>query len=138
MQTGDCEFYLSGLSGTVLEIVTTWKAVVGFRRNEKDEKAVLLGLYSGREERKMRFNEYLVSKLRSDTSPLEENLKIRKVKTKYCPSDFIKIIRTLFFPIVTTSGLEVAWSSSATSIITTPGERQVGKFPGVRCVRCEM
>ena len=81
MQTGDCEFYLSGLSGTVLEIVTTWKAVVGFRRNEKDEKAVLLGLYSGREERNMRFNEYLVSKLRSDTSPLEENLKIGKVKT---------------------------------------------------------
>ena len=81
MQTGDCEFYLSGLSGTVLEIVTTWKAVVGFRRNEKDEKAVLLGLYSGREDRKMRFNECLVSKLRSDHSPLEENVKIRKVKT---------------------------------------------------------
>ena len=44
MQT-DYEFYLTGLSGTVLEIVTTWKAVVGFRRNDKDEKAVLLGLY---------------------------------------------------------------------------------------------
>ena len=56
MQT-DCEFYLSGLSGTVLEIVTTWKAVVGFRRNDKDEKAILLGLYSGRAEIKMRFDE---------------------------------------------------------------------------------
>ena len=41
----DCEFYLSGLSGTVLEIVTTWKALVGFRRKDKDEKAVLLGLF---------------------------------------------------------------------------------------------
>ena len=41
----DCDFYLSGLSGTVLEIVTTWKALVGFRRKDKDEKAVLLGLF---------------------------------------------------------------------------------------------
>ena len=43
MQT-DGDFYLSGLSGTVLEILTAWKAVVGFRRKDKDEKAVLLGL----------------------------------------------------------------------------------------------
>ena len=44
----DCEFYLTGLSGTVLEIVGSWKAIVGFRRSEKEEaeKAVLLGLYS--------------------------------------------------------------------------------------------
>ena len=44
MQT-DGDFYLSGLSGTVLEILTAWKAVVGFRRKDKDEKAVLLGLF---------------------------------------------------------------------------------------------
>ena len=76
MQT-DGDFYLSGLSGTVLEILTAWKAVVGFRRKDKDEKAVLLGL--DRLRRLKKIIECLVSKLRSDHSPVEENVKIRKV-----------------------------------------------------------
>ena len=43
MQQTNSHFYLSGLSGTVAEIIGSWKAVVRFTRKEKEEKAVLLG-----------------------------------------------------------------------------------------------
>ena len=42
MQQTNSHFYLSGLSGTVAEIIGSWKAVVRFTRNSKEEKAVLL------------------------------------------------------------------------------------------------
>ena len=77
MQQTNSHFYLSGLSGTVAEIIGSWKAVVRFTRNAKEEKAVLLGGSLVFSLMVLMINNVLVSKLRPQKTPVNEDLNIR-------------------------------------------------------------